>query len=72
MITKYPWFGPKHGFGWGWTPITWEGWAVTAIFCVVIAGSFLIFGQSIKTIWVTLGAAAGLVLVCQLTGTAPG
>ena len=29
MITKHPWFGPKTGMGWGWTPVTWQGWLVT-------------------------------------------
>jgi len=30
------WFKPKV-FGYGATPTTWEGWAITAGYCVVIA-----------------------------------
>lgn len=30
------WFKPKV-FGYGATPATWEGWAITAGYCVVIA-----------------------------------
>ncbi len=30
------WFGPKS-FGWGWTPVTWEGWVVVLGIVVVIA-----------------------------------
>lgn len=32
------WFGPKR-FGYGWSPRTWEGWAVVALF---IAGLVLL------------------------------
>ncbi len=28
-------------FGWGWTPITWQGWLLTAAFIVVMAVSML-------------------------------
>lgn len=31
MTLALPWFGPKRGFGWGWTPITWQGWALTLL-----------------------------------------
>lgn len=30
------WFAPKL-FGWGGTPVTWQGWAVTALFVGLIA-----------------------------------
>jgi hypothetical protein len=30
------WFGPKS-FGWGWTPVTWEGWVVVIGIVAVIA-----------------------------------
>lgn len=32
------WFGPKR-FGWGYSPRTWEGWAIVGLFvagCVAI------------------------------------
>jgi hypothetical protein len=31
------WFKRKR-YGWGWVPVTWEGWAVTAAY---VAGAFL-------------------------------
>jgi MFS superfamily sulfate permease-like transporter len=31
------WFAPKL-FGWGATPVTWQGWLVTAVFVVVLIG----------------------------------
>ncbi|PIR85120.1 hypothetical protein COU15_02600 [Candidatus Kaiserbacteria bacterium CG10_big_fil_rev_8_21_14_0_10_45_20] len=32
---KHYWFKRKL-YGWGWTPATWEGWLVTAVFIVAI------------------------------------
>lgn len=28
------WFAPRR-FGWGWTPISWQGWAITLAFIVL-------------------------------------
>ena len=33
-----PWFRPKDT-GAGWTPQTWQGWAITLVFVVVIAAT---------------------------------
>jgi len=38
-MTRY-WFRPKR-YGYGATPTTWEGWAVTIAVAVVLAGSIL-------------------------------
>ena len=46
MITKHPWFGPKTGMGWGWTPVTWEGWLVTAVCLAVFIGAYFVFGRT--------------------------
>lgn len=32
------WFRAKT-YGWGWTPVTWQGWIVTIIFAVLIGFS---------------------------------
>jgi hypothetical protein len=39
-----PWFGPKLGGipGLSFMPITWQGWALTAAFVVVTAGSAIL------------------------------
>ena len=72
MITKRAWFGPKRGLGWGWTPVSWEGWLVVAICGAVIAAAFALFGQTPMTGYVVIGAVASLILVCVMTGTRPG
>ena len=76
MLPDIPWFGPRHGMGWGWAPITWEGQVLTygvVALCLIVA----LLGRldRIKTgpmlYWI-LGSVAGLVAIAALTGTAPG
>jgi hypothetical protein len=72
MITKRPWFGPKRYVGWGWTPVSWEGWAVTAIFAVAAIAGRAHFGPGmpgVVAIGVCLTAYLGIIV---LTGTKPG
>lgn len=33
--TKNNWFVLKK-YGWGWTPSTWQGWSVSAVFFVIL------------------------------------
>ncbi len=40
--TRKLWFRAKT-FGWGWFPITWQGWAITVLYAVLFAFAFLIF-----------------------------
>lgn len=39
-----PWFRPKK-FGYGWTPVTWQGWVVTIILALIIVGSIVLLGN---------------------------
>jgi len=46
---KKMWFKAKS-IGWGWTPVTWEGWAVTAIYAFLVASmvySYLYFMEDV-------------------------
>ena len=72
MIPDYPWFGPRHGMGWGWTPVSWEGKWITAAVAVILAVTVLTFGRSKKTLYIVAGSVVFLLLVCAVTGTAPG
>lgn len=70
MTTK-AWFGPKRTLGWGWTPVSWEGWAVTGVLVVpVIAGNVIWQGQHVIGPLVALLAAYFCVVL--LTGDPPG
>lgn len=37
------WFRAKN-YGWGWYPVTWQGWLITAGYAASFTISFLIFG----------------------------
>lgn len=68
-VTDTAWFGPKR-WGWGWSPASWQGWAVTLAFGVL--------GQLVKRlsprrrIVATLLLVAGFFGVIVLTGDPPG
>jgi hypothetical protein len=70
LLTKDPWFGPRR-LGWGWTPITWQGWAVSAGFlaAVILGGEFL---HGITKLAVLVPLVVVFLAVCALTGTKPG
>ncbi len=70
-VTKKPWFGPRQTLGWGWTPVSWEGWLVTGVFLVLIPVSV--------TLWpgveaeIAVAVLIGLLLaITLLTGDPPG
>ena len=73
IIGKKAWFGPRR-FGWGWTPMSWEGWVVTA---VVLAALLLPFaltervGSWAVVAWST-GVALLAIILCAMKGTSPG
>jgi len=69
-LTERPWFGPKR-FGWGWTPVAWQGWLVVVAFlaAVVLSGLYLA-GAARAAVVVALIVV--LTLVAWLTGDSPG
>lgn len=36
------WFKARS-YGWGWTPATWQGWAITALYALLFTLSLLVF-----------------------------
>ena len=69
-LTRKPWFGPRR-FGWGWTPITWEGWAATLVFiAAIVAAGSLLFSTARTVVIVVLVAL--LILLSYLTSGPPG
>jgi len=74
-ITSTAWFGPKRRVGWGWTPVSWQGWAITAVWTVgvVVVSFVLALRQAIVAMLVFDTLAIGVLLViATLTGDAPG
>lgn len=63
-----PWFGPKR-HGWGYTPVSWPGWLVTAAYaaCVFVLAVTLAAAQP-RLFWpLLILATAAFFLVIFLT-----
>jgi hypothetical protein len=71
MIPGFPWFGPKTSFGWGWTPVTWQGWALTAGFIAGVAALSAWLPLPVR-LPATSGLAIVFIIVVAATGTRPG
>jgi hypothetical protein len=71
MLSKHPWFGPKR-IGWGWRPVSWEGWLATALCGAVVIAATIAFRGTPTGGYVSVAAVAALFVVCLLTGTRPG
>ena len=70
------WFRRKL-YGWGWTPATWQGWLVIAIFLVIIvliARSLPKVPTESELTWFfarLVLAVSALLLICWRTGESP-
>jgi hypothetical protein len=63
------WFAPRW-FGWGWAPVSPEGWVVAGAWLVA---TIVVAEKTSAPWWVTsLALPAVLLLVCWLKGTSPG
>jgi hypothetical protein len=71
-LTQNPWFGPRRTLGWGWKPITWQGWAVSlGCIAAILACALAVPGVVLKIV-AEVVLVLLLLLVCFLTGTKPG
>lgn len=75
------WFKRKL-FGWGWTPVTWQGYAVTLIFLAFIVWRTIVFeaaaavgepnmGMVVWFVAQVVVAAVLLIVIAWRTGEAP-
>lgn len=71
MITNQPWFAPKEFAGWGWRPISWQGWLVTAAFVAVVGAAVVHFGPTIIALVIGVVSLAAFYVVILLTGAKP-
>ncbi len=72
MSTRY-WFRAKR-YGWGWTPCTWQGWAILAAFVALLAANALAFPPRRALpayIAGVVGLTVLLVAFCWLKGEPP-
>lgn len=59
------WFGPRP-FGYGYTPISWEGWAVTAVLAaVILISTALLHGAPLILTLILLAALAAFLWIAN-------
>jgi uncharacterized membrane protein YhaH (DUF805 family) len=66
---KVYWFKAKH-YGWGWYPVTWQGWLVLTVF-VVIIGYRSTTMSNIIIVPEFIIYTVILLIICLLTGEKP-
>jgi len=69
-VTRTAWFGPKRLIGWGWSPVTWQGWLLTAA-AVAVAGVSAVRWPRASPVPAIVVVVAYLLAVL-LTGDPPG
>ena len=75
---KIFWFGLKR-FGWGWVPITWQGWLSLLIYVLIILSNSNLFQRQANptsgswwAFWlINLAATIGLIWLCYKKGPTP-
>jgi hypothetical protein len=55
------WFKPKK-FGYGATPTTWEGWAVTAVYCILLWVSVAVIATHRSSSAISLTSMSAIVV----------
>lgn len=70
------WFGPRGWGGWGWEPVSWEGWAtMIAATALIVVPSWRAEVRGSGEMWTLLWCAivvAALLAICRAKGTSPG
>ncbi|HET9648841.1 MAG TPA: hypothetical protein VFP34_11475 [Microlunatus sp.] len=70
-VTEKPRFGPKRYLGWGWTPVSWEGWTAIGAFILLLLPTVIVL-QGVEKVIAVIVLCGALLGVCILTGDPPG
>ncbi len=70
MESKNLWFKSKK-YGWGWTPATWQGWAIIIIYTLLTIFILAIDPISWLSYVVTFILTLILLFICYKTGERP-
>lgn len=77
-MPKQLWFKSKR-YGWGWTPSTWQGWAILVMYLFAVVPDFIFIDKnllSISDVFILFFPkifilTAFLIIICYLTGEKP-
>jgi len=74
-MEKNIWFKRKQ-YGWGWFPVTWQGWIITLLFIGITTAPTFIYPKEVHDhiviflIYVSV-LSCGLIYICMKTGESP-
>ena len=72
LVGKKVWFGPRR-FGWGWSPVSSEGWIVTALSLgAILGGTVLKEEHPVAHLVGSIAIVVLLLCICVAKGTPPG
>lgn len=69
--TSKPWFSARR-LGFGWRPVTWQGWVASGVFVALVIGVTRVVDNSAAIAVAVVLLVGLLALVCYLTGGKPG
>lgn len=69
LLARFEWFGPRRSGGWGWSPISWQGWLVMLVFLAAILWAASRRPPRLRILMVLVGA---FIAICYITGGPPG
>lgn len=71
------WFVSKK-YGWGWTPVTWQGWALVILYVALVAGLSFFIGDGFESragtttfVFIVFLLTILLMVVCYAKGETP-
>jgi hypothetical protein len=75
---KYHWFKTKK-YGWGWTPVTWQGWFIILSYILFVSWNFFridshshsVSDTLITFVPETIVFTGFLIIICLKTGEKP-
>ena len=69
IVGQVAWFGPRRA-GWGWSPVTWQGWVVLVVTLLAVVGALV--AQSGPALAVSIALIPVVIVLCAVKGTSPG
>ena len=72
-MNKYPyrWFGPKV-FGWGWRPVSWQGYLITLLLLIVLVAVFIYVPNKHEKLLLDGATLGAFCIIAYLTSGKPG
>ncbi len=79
MATKKQLWFKRKSYGWGWTPVTWQGWALVGMYIVLLTSEFARITAVANSVGDEIGSVLPefvfltflLIIICYIRGEKP-